>query len=275
MTPRTPARPDPGPILLLGGLSDIGAQLALRLARDTADDPRTFLLAARRTGEPARARTLAERAEELRRAGAAQVAIREFDADDTAAHAPFLARITADFGAPGVTVLAFGVLGDAARAQSDPGYAAGILHTDFVAQAAVLTALTALLRTAPPSGGRRGSVVVFSSVAGIRVRRANYVYGAAKAGLDGFAGGMADALAGTGIHLLLARPGFVVGAMTRELMDSGTKPAPMSSTPRQVADAVADALLRRRRVVWIPGRLRVVFAIARMVPPAIWRRLPR
>ena len=47
-----------------------------------------------------------------------------------------------------------------------------------------------------------GSIVVFSSVAGVRVRRANYVYGSAKAGLDGFASGLADALHGSGVRLL-------------------------------------------------------------------------
>ena len=43
-----------------------------------------------------------------------------------------------------------------------------------------------------------GAIVVFSSVAGVRVRRANYVYGSAKAGLDGFCSGLADALHGIG-----------------------------------------------------------------------------
>lgn len=53
------------------------------------------------------------------------------------------------------------------------------MHTDYVAQVSLLTHLAAAMRTAG-----RGSLVVFSSVAGIRVRRANYVYGSAKAGLD-------------------------------------------------------------------------------------------
>ena len=79
--------------------------------------------------------------------------------------------------------------------------------------------------------------MVFSSVAGARVRRANYVYGSAKAGLDGFARGLADALHGSGVRLLLVRPGFVIGRMTE-----GMSPAPLSSTPAQVADAAARAL---------------------------------
>jgi NAD(P)-dependent dehydrogenase (short-subunit alcohol dehydrogenase family) len=115
-----------------------------------------------------------------------------------------------------------------------------------------------------------GRIVVFSSVAGVRVRRANYVYGSAKAGLDGFASGLADALHGSGVGLLLVRPGFVVGRMTE-----GMSPAPLSSTPAQVAEAVADALAADREVVWVPRTLRPVFAGMRLLPRAVWRRMPR
>ncbi len=109
----------------------------------------------------------------------------------------------------------------------------------------------------------RGRIVVFSSVAGVRVRRANYVYGSAKAGLDGFASGLADALHGTGVRLLIVRPGFVIGRMTE-----GMTPAPLSSTPAQVADATAPALAKGRRRVWMPWALRPLFFATRFVPQA-------
>jgi short-subunit dehydrogenase len=106
----------------------------------------------------------------------------------------------------------------------------------------------------------------------VRVRRANYVYGSAKAGLDGFASGLADALHGSGVHLTLVRPGFVIGRMTA---DSGLSPAPLSSTPEQVAEATADALARGRDVVWVPGALRLLAAGLLLLPRWAWRRLPR
>ena len=115
-----------------------------------------------------------------------------------------------------------------------------------------------------------GAIVVFSSVAGVRVRRANYVYGSAKAGLDGFCSGLADALHGSGVRLLLVRPGFVIGRMTE-----GMKPAPMSSTPPQVAAATARALAKGRRTVWIPWTLRPFFVGMRLLPQWVWRRMPR
>ncbi|MPQ99795.1 SDR family NAD(P)-dependent oxidoreductase [Modestobacter sp. I12A-02628] len=244
-----------GSVVLLGGRSEIGLEVVTRLCRDG----RPVVLAARR----ADGLDLQEQA--LRSAGAGAVHRLEFDADDLAGHAEVLARAVSVAGPVAVVVLAFGVLGDQARAEQDAGHAVAVVHTDYVAQVSALTHLAGLLR-------RQGSgqLVVFSSVAGWRVRRANYVYGSAKAGLDGFASGLGDALAGSGVGLLLVRPGFVVGRMTE-----GMSPAPFSSTPAQVADAVVAGLHAGREVVWVPGLLRWVAAVMRVTPRRVWRRLPR
>ncbi|ATL67709.1 SDR family NAD(P)-dependent oxidoreductase [Nocardia terpenica] len=245
---------DEGAILLLGGRSEMGLEIAERVASG-----RTVILAARRSGD------LAAERRRLTDAGATAVHTVEFDADDLASHQPLLEKLTAEHGRLGVAVVAFGVLGDQARAERDPAAAVAVAHTDYVAQISVLTVLANLLRAQG-----RGQLVVFSSIAGSRVRRANYVYGSAKAGLDGFASGLSDALHGSGVHLLLVRPGFVIGRMTE-----GMAPAPFSSTPAQVADAVVTALHRRSRRVWVPAVLGPVAAVMRLLPQAIWRRLPR
>ena len=245
-----------GTVLLLGGRSEIGLELVERLI---SNGVRHVGLAARRSaeldGEEAR----------LRAAGATSVTRTEFDADDLAGHEQLLTEALGVQPAVSVVVLAFGVLGDQARAETDAAHALAVVSVDYLAQVSVLTHVARLLRA---QGS--GRIVVFSSVAGVRVRRANYVYGSAKAGLDGFASGLADALHGSGVHLLLVRPGFVVGRMTE-----GMTPAPLSSTPAQVADAVAEALDRGRAVVWVPRTLRPVFAVLRLLPRAVWRRMPR
>ena len=202
----------------------------------------------------------------MRQAGAAAVHVREFDADDLGSHGPLVESIVAEHGPIGTAVLAFGILGDQDRAEKDPAHAAAIVHTDFVAQVSLLTVLANTMRAAGS-----GSIVVFSSVAGVRVRRANYVYGSAKAGLDGFCSGLADALHGSGVHLLLVRPGFVIGRMTE-----GMTPAPLSSTPAQVADGDRRVRWRKgRRTVWVPAALRPVCFGMRLMPQFVWRRMPR
>ena len=179
-------------VLIFGGRSEIGIELARRLAPGA-----TVVLAARNADQ------LDDQVAALRQAGATEVHTREFDADDLDSHGPLVASIIAEHGPIDTAVLAFGILGDQARAETDAAHAVAIVHTDYVAQVSLLTHLAAAMRQAG-----RGSLVVFSSVAGVRVRRANYVYGSAKAGLDGFASGLADALHGTGVRLLIARPGF-------------------------------------------------------------------
>lgn len=201
----------------------------------------------------------------MKAAGSTAVHVREFDADALASHAPLVESIVAEYGPIDTAVVAFGILGDQARAEVDPAHAAAIVHTDYTAQVSLLTVLAATMRSAG-----RGSIVVFSSVAGARPRRANYVYGSAKSGLDAFSRGLADALHGSGVRLLLVRPGFVIGRMTE-----GMSPAPLSSTPAQVADAVARALASGRHEIWVPRTLGALVLIMRALPRAMWRRLPR
>jgi short-subunit dehydrogenase len=228
-------------VLILGGRSEIGTELAVRLAPGAS-----VVLAARNADR------LGEQTAAILAAGAVAVSTREFDADDVETHGPLVASIIAEHGPIDTAVLAFGILGDQGRAEIDAAHAVAVVHTDYVAQVSLLTHLAAAMRQAK------------------RVRRANYVYGSAKAGLDGFASGLTDALHGTGVRLLIVRPGFVIGRMTE-----GMTPAPLSSTPPQVAAATARALAKGRRTIWIPWALGPASAVMRLLPQFVWRRMPR
>ncbi|HKH51409.1 MAG TPA: SDR family NAD(P)-dependent oxidoreductase [Mycobacterium sp.] len=245
---------DAGPVVIFGGRSEIGLELARRLAPGA-----TVLLAARRADK------LDDEVAAVRAARAAAVHVREFDADDLASHAPLVESIVAEHGPIGTAVLAFGILGDQALAEKDPAHAAAIVHTDYVAQVSLLTVLAATMRAAG-----RGTIVTFSSIAGARVRRANYVYGSAKAGLDGFCSGLADALHGSGVRLLVMRPGFVIGRMTE-----GMAPAPFSRTAPQLADATVRSLRGKRSSVWFPWQVGALAGVMRFLPQFVWRRMPR
>ena len=242
-------------IVILGGRSEIGIAVARRLAEGA-----TVVLAARRCAD------LAAEVQAVRDAGAAAVDTVEFDADDLRRPAR-RARRRRTRGTARSTWSSSPSGSSATRPapSATPSTPAPIVHTDYVAHVTVLTHLAEILRA---QGS--GTLVVFSSVAGARVRRANYVYGSAKAGLDGFASGLADALHGSGVRLLLVRPGFVIGRMTE-----GMAPAPFSSTPDAVADATVAALRAGRAEVWVPRALRPIFALARHAPRALWRRMPR
>jgi decaprenylphospho-beta-D-erythro-pentofuranosid-2-ulose 2-reductase len=118
-------------------------------------------------------------------------------------------------------------------------------------------------------GQGHGVIVALSSVAGERARASNFVYGSTKAGLDAFFSGLADSLVGTGVSVLVVRPGFVRSKMTAELAD-----APLATTPDAVAEAIVTGIRAGRHTVWVPGVLRWVMSGLRHTPRAIFRRLP-
>jgi decaprenylphospho-beta-D-erythro-pentofuranosid-2-ulose 2-reductase len=101
------------------------------------------------------------------------------------------------------------------------------------------------------------------------VRRANFVYGSTKAGMDGFYLGLGEALRPHGIKVTVVRPGFVHTRMTE-----GMKSAPLSSTPEQVATVIVDSVRKGKELVWAPAPLRVLMSVLRHIPRAIFRRLP-
>jgi decaprenylphospho-beta-D-erythro-pentofuranosid-2-ulose 2-reductase len=242
-------------IVLFGGTSEIGQAIVRRLVTPSTT---TVVLACR---APDRA---AEFAEELHGRGVTTVDAVPFDAEDATSHVKLVQDLSARHGDPDVVILAVGLLGRQAAYDADPAEA---VHAVLVNFGSVVSLGLAAAQRFREQG--HGQLVVLSSVAGERVRKANFVYGATKAGLDGFAQGLGDALAGSGASVLVVRPGFVTGRMT-----AGLKPAPLSSTPDQVAAATVEGLAKGRRMVWVPHTLRPVFSILRHLPSAIWRRLP-
>ncbi|MGW4852397.1 decaprenylphospho-beta-D-erythro-pentofuranosid-2-ulose 2-reductase [Streptomyces sp. NPDC004288] len=243
----------PQSLLVLGGTSEIGLATARRLiARRT----RTVWLAGR--SSPA----LTAAADSLRALGA-EVRTVSFDALDTASHEECLGKVFTE-GDIDMVLLAFGVLGDQARDESDPAAAVRVAQTNYTgAVSAGLVCAGAL------QAQGHGSLVVLSSVAGERARRADFIYGSSKAGLDAFAQGLGDALYGTGVHVMVVRPGFV-----RSRMTAGLARAPLATTPEAVAGAIELGLRRRSETVWVPGALRMVMAAVRHVPRPLFRRLP-
>ena len=243
----------PQSLLILGGTSEIALATARRLIARRA---RTVWLA----GRPSPA--LEAAAESLRALGA-DVRTVPFDALDAESHETALGKVFAE-GDIDVVLLAFGVLGDQANDERDPLAAARVAQTNYTG--AVSSGLVAA-RALQTQG--HGSLVVLSSVAGERARRANFIYGSSKAGLDAFAQGLGDALHGTGVHVMVVRPGFV-----RTRMTAGLEEAPLATTPEEVAAAVELGLRRRSETVWVPGVLRVVMSGLRHLPRGLFRRLP-
>ena len=242
-------------LLVLGGSSAIGAATAERLVRDGC---RVVVLAGRRP------ETMAPVADRLRAAGAERVESVAWDAVDIAGHGD---AVAAAFDAAGAdldgVLLAAGELGDQDSFDADPAAAAELVTTNYGGPVSTLLHVAERLKQQG-----HGAIIVLSSVAGERVRKANYVYGSTKAAIDAFAQGLGDALAGTGVRVLVVRPGWVATPMTE-----GMEPAPFPTTAEAVADAIADGLAKNRDVVWAPPVLRAVFSAFRHLPRPLWRKV--
>jgi decaprenylphospho-beta-D-erythro-pentofuranosid-2-ulose 2-reductase len=243
-------------ILLLGGTSEIG--LAILSALDLAPGTEVILAGRDVPRLEAVGKTLP---------GCPVTAV-AYDAADVRSHQAFADRVCAG-GLPDLVIAAAGVLLPQPSVEADVALAATMIETNFTGHVTTLLALGSRLRLRGS-----GTIVVLSSVAAVRPRKFNPVYGAAKAGLDAFARGYADSLHGSGVRVLLVRPGFVTGRMT-----AGMPAAPLATTPDKVGRAVAAALRRpasgRERVVWVPASLSGLAAVMRLVPRAVWRKLDR
>ncbi len=140
---------------------------------------------------------------------------------------------------------------------------AELLHVNFTGT--VVLCQMAAERLAARGGGR---LCVFSSVAGDRPRRSNYLYGASKAGLSAFLEGLGHAFAGRGVRVLCVKPGFVRTGLTE-----GMPVPPFAGDPEPVARTVLKALDGGARVVYAPPMWRWIMLVIRSLPHAVMRRI--
>ena len=237
----------PQSAVVVGGTSDI-ARAVLRAL--VARRLRRIVLAGRdEIG-------LATAAKELLALGALEVDTATLDVTDVGRIPVVVRDASARLGQVDLVLVAAGVLGDQATDEARPRRR-GPRHRHQLDRA---RRRHRRVRAGAAHQGH-GRVVVLTSVAGVRVRRANYVYGASKAGLDAFAQGMAEALRGSGASLMIDRPGWVATRMTE-----GRDPAPLATTPDAVAADVVAGMERSAPVVWSPAHLRLVFAVLRLLP---------
>ena len=150
----------------------------------------------------------------------------------------------------------------------------GELETDAALRDRVLAAdfanTIAFCEAARPAllADGRGTLCVFSSVAGDRARKPVILYGAAKAGLSHYLAGLDLKFRPLGLRVVCVKPGFVKTGMTAHL-----DPPPFAGDPDRVADVVLRAIDDGRRVVYAPPVWRWIMLAIRALPSAVLRRL--
>jgi len=243
----------PQSVAVFGATSDIARALLVELQAPTLQ---RVVIAARPS--PERESVQAELA-----ARGIAVTVLDFDAADHTSHTSVVDAAFAG-GDLDLVVIAFGVLGNQADFESNPELAVSAAQVNYVGGVSVGLLVTQRLREQG-----HGTLVVLSSVAGERARASNFVYGSTKAGLDVFATGLGDSLQGTGVHVMVVRPGFV-----RTRMTDGLPEAPLSVGPEEVAAAIVSGLKHQRETVYVPSTMRYVMSGLRHLPRSVFRKLP-
>ncbi len=245
----------PQTAVVVGGTSEIGLAILEELAKHRLE---AVLLAARdRSGlERAKAR--------LEAVGVGAVSLEECDVTKAEDVERLVSSAASSLGTVDLVIVAAGQLGTAELDQLPPATVLEMMGANAGGPAAAAVAFASLM-----AGQGCGRLVVLSSVAGLRVRRANFVYGAGKAAIDGLALGLSDAVRDAGVSVMVVRPGFV-----RTKMTVGRPEAPFSVDATDVAIAVVEGLERGAAVVYVPPVLRYAFLVLRHLPRAVFRRLP-
>lgn len=243
-------------VVVVGATSGIARALNAELARRGCG----LVLAGRNMEELERC------AADLRIRFPATVAVERFEAENFDDYHPFWARCATHCpeGIDGI-VVCHGYLPKQPQAQANFVELRKSFDVNFLSAAALLEIAAAYFVER-----RAGYIAAISSVAGDRGRQSNYLYGAPKAGLSAYLQGLRNRLHPAGIPVLTIKPGFVATRMTEGRVNPNS---PLMARPQRVARQIDRAIRRRRNVLYTPHIWRLVMAIVRAIPEAIFKRM--
>ena len=248
MPPEAPKR-----VLVIGATSAMASEVARRYA---AEGARLYL-----TGRTAA--RLEAVASDLRVRGAGQVTTDVFDVTDRGRAAEVLRKAWDASAGFAVALVAPGVLPDQTECQASVAAALAAIEVNFSSAVALLTDLANRFEAQ-----RHGCIAVLTSVAGDRGRQSNYVYGAAKGGLDRFLEGLRNRLHRAGVSVVTLKPGFVDTPMT-----AGLRQGPLFVSAHRAGAAIHRAIGRRTDIAYIPWFWRPIMLVIRLLPESVFKRM--
>ena len=241
-------------IVVIGATSAIAEHCCrLWVAREACD----LVLVARDGAKAGRV------AEDLRvRSPASTITVMEADFLDTAAIGKLAAETAAR--AIDIVLIAHGMLPEQSLCESDL-----VLCRDTLEVNAVSPALFAEAFAGHFAKAGRGTLALIGSVAGDRGRKANYTYGACKGLVARYTEGLEHRFAGTGVSVVLIKPGPTDTPMAAAHRASGRRLASVE----QVARATVGGIDAKRPVVYAPAQWALIMFVVRHLPRFVFNRL--
>jgi short-subunit dehydrogenase len=239
-------------VLVLGGASAIAEAFCRLLAPGGA----SFFLTGRDV------RQLEAVAADLRVRGAGPVHVLADDLNNVNEHNHILDSAWQALAGIDTALLAYGILGDQQKAETDFAEAQRVLYTNFI------SAASWILRIAERFAAQgSGKLAVIGSVAGDRGRKSNFVYGTSKGAISLLMEGLRHRHYGSGLCLLTVKPGMVATPMTAHMPRT-----PLFATPEAVAKEIVAGLEKNRSTIYAPGFWRIIMGIIRHLPEFIFNR---
>ena len=168
-----------------------------------------------------------------------------------------------DEGRVDIVLIAHGSLPDQAVCQQDLSVCHQELTINGVSPVLFAEAFAGHMQKA-----NQGTLAIISSVAGDRGRKSNYIYGAAKGLVTGYAQGLQHRFANTSVKVVLIKPGPTDTPMTAHLK----QPVGLAQV-EDVAKEIVSAINQGKPVVYTPAKWAVIMMVIRHLPNIIFNKL--
>lgn len=202
-------------------------------------------------------------AQDLKVRGANHVYAEPFEATDFESHAECVQRIFDVMPQVDVFLIAHGYLPDQHKCEQDAALALQVLAINGTS---LISLLTHVANKMEAQGS--GNITVITSVAGVRGRQSNYVYGASKGLVSTFLQGLGQRMFKSGVHVLDIKPGFVDTPMTAHL-----KKGALWAKPADVAYLIKTRIEKRSYFSYVPTFWWLIMTIIKTIPTFIFNRI--
>ena len=165
---------------------------------------------------------------------------------------------------PNIVICATGLLGNQKSDQGSTLGASRVIMTNFAGPAILLNLIASKLEQKG-----EGTIVGISSIAGVRGRASNYIYGSSKAGLTNFLSGLRNRLSKKNINVITILPGFVKTKMTKGL----NLPKFLTNSSESIGEVIYESVVSQKNIVYPSFVWKMIAIIIHFLPESIFKRL--
>ena len=165
---------------------------------------------------------------------------------------------------PDIVVCCVGLLGNQIKDQKNIQNIQNIMRTNYEGPSILLEKFSEKFLQRG-----YGDIIGISSIAGIRGRRSNYIYGSAKSGLNSYLSGLRSKLNPYKINVITVLPGFVYTKMTKDLC----LPRFLTSSVEEIATQIINGYVNNKSFVYSNFKWKIISLIISLIPEFIFKRL--